>query len=102
MAVLPCRAQGEGAGRGAPGDAVAECVLDERLEDEVGYERVARTVLDVGFTRAELESYRGATVPDLVGPGLRTLPQAVSVQPFASDATRRMLYTPGLMKVVAG
>lgn len=25
------------------------------------------------FTRAELESYRGATVPDLVGPGLRLL-----------------------------
>jgi double-stranded uracil-DNA glycosylase len=27
----------------------------------------------VGFTRAELESYRGATVPDLVGPDLRLL-----------------------------
>jgi TDG/mug DNA glycosylase family protein len=27
----------------------------------------------VGFTRAELESFRGATVPDLVGPGLRLL-----------------------------
>jgi TDG/mug DNA glycosylase family protein len=27
----------------------------------------------VGFTRAELESYVGATVPDLVGPGLRLL-----------------------------
>lgn len=26
-----------------------------------------------GFTRAELESFRGATVPDLVGPGLRLL-----------------------------
>jgi len=27
----------------------------------------------VGFTRAELESFRDATVPDLVGPGLRLL-----------------------------
>jgi double-stranded uracil-DNA glycosylase len=27
----------------------------------------------VGFTRAELESFRGATVPDLAGPGLRLL-----------------------------
>jgi len=27
----------------------------------------------MGFTRAELESYRGATIPDLVGPGLRLL-----------------------------
>jgi double-stranded uracil-DNA glycosylase len=27
----------------------------------------------VGFTRAELERFRGATVPDLVGPGLRLL-----------------------------
>ncbi len=27
----------------------------------------------VGFTRAELESYRGATLPDLVGPGCRLL-----------------------------
>lgn len=27
----------------------------------------------MGFTRAELESYRDATVPDLVGPGLRLL-----------------------------
>jgi len=26
-----------------------------------------------GFSRAELESYRGATVPDLVGPGVRLL-----------------------------
>ena len=26
-----------------------------------------------GFTRAELESYRDAGVPDLVGPGLRLL-----------------------------
>jgi double-stranded uracil-DNA glycosylase len=28
---------------------------------------------DVGFTRAELESFVGATVPDLVGPGLKLL-----------------------------
>jgi double-stranded uracil-DNA glycosylase len=27
----------------------------------------------VGFTRVELESFRGATVPDLVGPGLKLL-----------------------------
>jgi len=27
----------------------------------------------MGFSRAELESYAGATVPDLVGPGLRLL-----------------------------
>jgi TDG/mug DNA glycosylase family protein len=27
----------------------------------------------MGFTRAELESYRDATVPDLVGPGVRLL-----------------------------
>jgi TDG/mug DNA glycosylase family protein len=27
----------------------------------------------MGFTRAELETFRGATVPDLVGPGLRLL-----------------------------
>jgi TDG/mug DNA glycosylase family protein len=27
----------------------------------------------MGFTRAQLESFRGATVPDLVGPGLRLL-----------------------------
>jgi TDG/mug DNA glycosylase family protein len=27
----------------------------------------------VGFTRAELESFRDATVPDLIGPGLRLL-----------------------------
>ncbi len=33
----------------------------------------ASTIVDVGFSRAELESYRDATVPDLVGPGLRLL-----------------------------
>ena len=27
----------------------------------------------MGFTRAELESFRGATVPDLIGPGVRLL-----------------------------
>jgi TDG/mug DNA glycosylase family protein len=27
----------------------------------------------MGFTRAELEAYRDATVPDLVGPGLKLL-----------------------------
>lgn len=29
--------------------------------------------MQVGFTRAELESFAGATVPDLVGPGLELL-----------------------------
>ena len=27
----------------------------------------------MGFTRAELESFRGASVPDLIGPGVRLL-----------------------------
>ena len=27
----------------------------------------------MGFTRAELESFRGATLPDLIGPGCRLL-----------------------------
>ncbi|MFP5489203.1 MAG: mismatch-specific DNA-glycosylase, partial [Acidimicrobiia bacterium] len=27
----------------------------------------------MGFTRAELETFRDATVPDLVGPGLKLL-----------------------------
>jgi TDG/mug DNA glycosylase family protein len=31
------------------------------------------TVRSVGFTRAELESYRGATLPDLLGPSTRLL-----------------------------
>lgn len=35
--------------------------------------RPPRTVRSVGFTRAELESFRDATVPDLVGPGLKLL-----------------------------
>jgi TDG/mug DNA glycosylase family protein len=33
----------------------------------------ARTIVDVGFSRAELESYIDATVDDLVGPRLRLL-----------------------------
>jgi TDG/mug DNA glycosylase family protein len=33
----------------------------------------SRTLTPVGFTRAELESFRDATVPDLVGPGLKLL-----------------------------
>ena len=33
----------------------------------------ARTIVDVGFSRAELESFVDATVPDLVGSGLRLL-----------------------------
>jgi TDG/mug DNA glycosylase family protein len=32
-----------------------------------------RTIASVGFSRAELESFVGATVPDLVGPGVRLL-----------------------------
>jgi TDG/mug DNA glycosylase family protein len=32
-----------------------------------------RTLRCVGFTRAELESFRDATVPDLIGPGLKLL-----------------------------
>lgn len=32
-----------------------------------------RTIAPVGFTRAELESFQNATVPDLVGPGLKLL-----------------------------
>lgn len=32
-----------------------------------------RTIAPVGFSRAELESFVGATVPDLVGPGVRLL-----------------------------
>ena len=32
-----------------------------------------RTLRPMGFTRAELESFRDATVPDLVGPGLKLL-----------------------------
>ncbi len=32
-----------------------------------------RTIGGVGFSRAELESYAGATVPDLVGPGVKLL-----------------------------
>jgi TDG/mug DNA glycosylase family protein len=31
------------------------------------------TIVDVGFSRAELESYQDATVPDLIGPGIRLL-----------------------------
>jgi TDG/mug DNA glycosylase family protein len=34
---------------------------------------VARTVVDMGFTREELEAARDVTVPDLIGPGLRLL-----------------------------
>ena len=33
----------------------------------------SRTLRCVGFTRAELESFRDATVPDLIGPGLKLL-----------------------------
>lgn len=33
----------------------------------------SRTIGSVGFSRAELESFVGATVPDLIGPGVRLL-----------------------------
>jgi double-stranded uracil-DNA glycosylase len=46
-------------------------------DDEVGgHKRAAREqqrIRPVGFSRAELDSYRDASVPDLVGPGLRLL-----------------------------
>ena len=35
--------------------------------------RPRRELMATRFTRAELESFRGATIPDLVGPGLRLL-----------------------------
>src|SRR5262245_20940237 len=41
----------------------------------------------MGFTRAELESFRGATVPDLVGPGLRLL--FVGINPGRGTAARQ-------------
>ena len=47
---------------------------------------------DVGFTRAELESFRDATVPDLVGPGLRLL--FVGHQPRAVDGGHRRPTSP--------
>lgn len=34
---------------------------------------VGRTVVDMGFTREQLEAARDVTVPDLIGPGLRLL-----------------------------
>lgn len=34
---------------------------------------MGRTVLGMGFTRAELESFRDATLPDLIGPEVRLL-----------------------------
>ncbi len=48
----------------------------------------------MGFTRAELESYRDATVPDLVGPGLKLL--FVGINPgLWTAATRTHFAHPG-------
>jgi TDG/mug DNA glycosylase family protein len=48
----------------------------------------------MGFTRAQLESYVGATVPDLVGPGLRLL--FVGINPgLWTAATRTHFAHPG-------
>lgn len=48
----------------------------------------------MGFSRAELESYRDATVPDLVGPGLRLL--FVGINPgLWTAATRTHFAHPG-------
>lgn len=48
----------------------------------------------MGFTRAELESFRDATVPDLVGPGLRLL--FVGINPgLWTAATRTHFAHPG-------
>jgi TDG/mug DNA glycosylase family protein len=53
-----------------------------------------RTLDVVGFSRAELESFRGATVPDLVGPGLRLL--FVGINPgLWTAATRTHFAHPG-------
>ena len=49
---------------------------------------------DVGFSRAELESFRNAVVPDLVGPGLRLL--FVGINPgLWTAATRTHFAHPG-------
>ncbi|MTD15655.1 mismatch-specific DNA-glycosylase [Nakamurella sp. YIM 132087] len=48
----------------------------------------------MGFTRAELESYRGAEVPDLIGPGVRLL--FVGINPgLWTAATRTHFAHPG-------
>ena len=52
------------------------------------------TIVDVGFSRAELESFRDAIVPDLVGPGLRLL--FVGINPgLWTAATRTHFAHPG-------
>lgn len=52
------------------------------------------SIVDVGFTRAELESFRNAIVPDLVGPGLRLL--FVGINPgLWTAATRTHFAHPG-------
>jgi TDG/mug DNA glycosylase family protein len=74
---------------GERGELAGELVVDDPereawsadLEIEQWPERVphrsilhdARTLVVMGFSRAELESYRDATVPDLIGPGVRLL-----------------------------
>lgn len=53
-----------------------------------------RSLRAMGFTRAELESYRDADVPDLVGPGLRLL--FVGINPgLWTAATRTHFAHPG-------
>jgi TDG/mug DNA glycosylase family protein len=52
------------------------------------------TIAEVGFSRAELESFVDATVPDLVGPGLRLL--FVGINPgLWTAATRTHFAHPG-------
>ena len=52
------------------------------------------TIADVGFSRAELESFVDATVPDLVGPGLRLL--FVGINPgLWTAATQTHFASPG-------
>jgi TDG/mug DNA glycosylase family protein len=52
------------------------------------------SIVDVGFSRAELESFRDAIVPDLAGPGLRLL--FVGINPgLWTAATRTHFAHPG-------
>jgi TDG/mug DNA glycosylase family protein len=54
----------------------------------------APTVMSMGFTRAELESFRDAEVPDLLGPGLKLL--FVGINPgLWTAATRTHFAHPG-------
>jgi double-stranded uracil-DNA glycosylase len=54
----------------------------------------ARTIVCVGFSRAELESFAGATVPDLIGPDVKLL--FVGINPgLWTAATRTHFAHPG-------